>query len=73
LRIDTGSQPENEERHMGDVYTVVISAILLFPWSLVGVILGGAFVSRARAAAKAWRREIRRRQEEARPRRAACC
>jgi hypothetical protein len=36
---------------MGEVYTVVVAAILLFPWSLVAVILTGAVLRRGRSAA----------------------
>jgi hypothetical protein len=42
---------------MGDIYTVVITVILLFPWSLVGVILGGAAVTRLKRAVQGRRRD----------------
>jgi len=35
---------------MGEVYTVVVAAILLFPWSLVTVMVAGAVLSRRRPA-----------------------
>lgn len=48
-----------KEIAMGDVYTVVVAAILLFPWSLVGVILAGAMLRRGRPRATGTRRAVR--------------
>jgi hypothetical protein len=42
---------------MGEIYTIVITAILLFPWSLVGVILGGAAVTKVKRAVQGRRRD----------------
>jgi hypothetical protein len=42
---------------MGEIYTVVITVILLFPWSLVGVIVGGAAVTRIKRAVWGPRRD----------------
>ncbi len=52
---------------MGEAYTIVIAIILLFPWSLVGVIVGGAAVARIRKAASARRRLDRSPGPEATP------
>ncbi len=41
---------------MGEIYTIVITVLLLFPWSLVALMVGGAAVTKARKAASARRR-----------------
>jgi hypothetical protein len=58
-REPDGRAAADKEIDMGDVYTVVITAILLFPWSLVGVILAGALLGRGRAVGARGMRRVR--------------
>ena len=44
-----------QERTMGNAYTVVLATLLLFPWSLVGLMLGGSVWQRIHVSARGHR------------------
>jgi len=40
---------------MGNAYTLVLATLLLFPWSLAGLMLGGSVWQRIRVSGRAHR------------------